>query len=448
MKDIKLKVRPYSLFYFFTGIWIWSAAIVFFKRRKNEGLEKFPYKNPVILSPNHQSAFMDALVTVLPMYKRKQLSFMVRQGVFDSTLGEFFLTRLLLFPAYRIRDGKENIHKNKGSFDHINNLLEKKRGLIIFPEANHAMPRRVRPLKKGLVRGALDALDKHGVDLGVQIVPIGINYSDPQNMGGECLLNYGEPIDVKKYYDLYKENPTEAHVKLLKEVKVEMIKLAIHIENKEFYDEIEFLRELNINNTVGRKATLKTKFKQDKNLIAKAENWIDSNPEKVVELAEKIKEYQKGISKLNLRDWLFTHKSFSNFGIALNWISLLLLLPFYIVGSISNYLPFWFPHKIAKTKIKDKGFQSSVAMGLAMATFMVWYLITLILSLIFISPWYIALCIVPGMMITGALALVWQRIFNRVRAKSRYNSYSKSNDPSFLKMKVFREGISSVVSNF
>ena len=127
MKDIKLKVRPYSLFYFFTGIWIWSAAIVFFKRRKNEGLEKFPYKNPVILSPNHQSAFMDALVTVLPMYKRKQLSFMVRQGVFDSTLGEFFLTRLLLFPAYRIRDGKENIHKNKGSFDHINNLLEKTR---------------------------------------------------------------------------------------------------------------------------------------------------------------------------------------------------------------------------------------------------------------------------------------------------------------------------------
>ena len=229
MKDVKLKVRPYSIFYFCTGIWIWSAAIVFFKRRKNEGLDKFPYKKPVILSPNHQSAFMDALVTVLPVNQRKQLSFMVRQGVFKSTLGEFFLTRLLLFPAYRIRDGKENMHKNKGSFDHINNLLEKKRGLIIFPEANHAMPRKVRPLKKGIVRGALDALDKLGVDNDVQIVPVGINYSDPQNMGGECLLNYGEPIAVAKYFELYKENPNEAHIQLLKEIKAEMIVYTIII---------------------------------------------------------------------------------------------------------------------------------------------------------------------------------------------------------------------------
>src|SRR5690606_35948712 len=132
------------------SVWYWSVGIVlkptlrcFYRRIKILGVKEIPYSSPIIFSPNHQNAFMDALTTVIPVHVKKQTSFMVRQDVFKNRFSAFWLRSLKLFPAYRLRDGYENLSKNNESFEHCYDLLKYGKGIIIFPEANHAVVRRL-----------------------------------------------------------------------------------------------------------------------------------------------------------------------------------------------------------------------------------------------------------------------------------------------------------------
>ena len=44
----------------------------------------------------------------------------------------------------------------------------------------------------------------------VKIVPVGIDYGNYDKSGRHLIINYGKPISIKDYYELYKEKPAEA----------------------------------------------------------------------------------------------------------------------------------------------------------------------------------------------------------------------------------------------
>ena len=91
---------------------------------------------------------------------------------------------------------------------------------MIFPEGTSISERRLRPLKTGAARIALGAEARHGFKLGLQVVPVAINYFDPSRFRSDVLLNVAPPIRVATYAAAYARDPDEAADQLTEAIRV------------------------------------------------------------------------------------------------------------------------------------------------------------------------------------------------------------------------------------
>ncbi|MFS4416727.1 lysophospholipid acyltransferase family protein [Maribacter sp. 2307ULW6-5] len=164
------------------------------------GLENVPTDKPVLFLPNHQSALLDVLLVVVDCNRKPY--FLTRADVFGKPLLNAFFKFLRMIPIYRIRDGRDKLAKNDAIFDICAEVLGRGEAIAMFPEANHNLRRRVRPLSKGFTRVLFRTLERYP-DLDLQIVPVGLNYKHAETFPDEVAIYYGKPISVAKYYDAH-----------------------------------------------------------------------------------------------------------------------------------------------------------------------------------------------------------------------------------------------------
>jgi 1-acyl-sn-glycerol-3-phosphate acyltransferase len=164
----------------------------FFGQIEVTGQNNIPTTGPVILAPTHRSRW-DALLMPFAAGRYvtgRDLRFMVTatectgiQGWFISRLGGFAV---------------EPQHPSITSLRHAVDLLVNGQILVIFPEGG-IRKGRVHPLKPGIARLALRAESDHP-GLGVQILPVSINYSHLNpSWGTKVNIDIGMPIPVAKY---------------------------------------------------------------------------------------------------------------------------------------------------------------------------------------------------------------------------------------------------------
>jgi len=435
-------MRNFSFWYFFTGVWLITGWRLFFRRYQSRGREKLNYKDPLIFTPNHSNAFLDPFCTELPIFPHKQLHFMVRADVFKHPVAAFILNSWKLIPAYRMRDGVENLAKNDEIFARVQAMMKRHDGIIIFTEANHAIPRRMRQVKKGLSRIVFGMNERYGADydMKVKIVPTGLVYTEPHNFGGDLLVNYGEPIAVADYMELYRSHPAKAMNKLTQDV-FEAIKLQmIHIENEECYEAIEMAMHVYANNFPRQTKQPANRFVFDKKLIVHLEDKLKQQPNMAAEFNEVLLSYQDALQKHNLRDWLFTHKSFSQ-GSILGWSFLLgLMLPLVLPGLLVHAWPLVFGNRFAHRNIKDPAFYSSIKLSIFVILISLQYYIALALMIVF-APWWAAVAVIPALCFNGMLALWWGRKSAKVMAMMRYNTFAKKQSALYNQLHMLRNTI-------
>ena len=165
-------------YYFFKG-WVSLGLFCYYKRIRVHGLESVPRDKPVLFLSNHQNALMDILL-IATRCNRKPW-YLTRADVFKSRLFSPLFRFLQMLPVYRIRDGRESLSKNSAIFERCAHLLLANQAILLFPEANHSLLRRVRPLSKGFTRILDNALRKNS-RLDIQLVPIGQNYQEPDGI--------------------------------------------------------------------------------------------------------------------------------------------------------------------------------------------------------------------------------------------------------------------------
>ena len=220
---------------------------LFYREFKIIGQEKIPKNHPLILTPNHQNAFMDALIMIKVFGAWRQISYLVRASIFGTKLGDFFFYRFNMMPVYREVDGKENLSKNEKIFENCIYILENKRILLLFPEGTHHIKKQKLPLKKGFTRLALSAEERNNFNLDIVIIPIGVYYNRLSDYGGRILINIGDPIYLKDYKEIYKENPNKVHNLIKSKLDPILSDLMIDIKNSHFYECINFCREIDLN---------------------------------------------------------------------------------------------------------------------------------------------------------------------------------------------------------
>lgn len=156
-----------------------------------EGSDHVPRSGPVILAPMHRSRW-DAMMVpfVAGRYMTgRDVHFMVSANEMKSVQG-WFVKGMGGFPVDTARPGASSLRCGV-------NLLRENRMMVVFPEGNIFRDGAVHPLKAGLARMAFQAAESGEA---VQVVPIGIRYSDPQvGWRSSVSIKVGKPLTTAAF---------------------------------------------------------------------------------------------------------------------------------------------------------------------------------------------------------------------------------------------------------
>ena len=234
-----------QLWYYIFKFLLKTSLFFMTKKIIVHGKENIPKKGAVLFMVNHPNGLIDPLIVTTNNPRTNY--FLTRAASFKKPLVRWFLNSLNLIPIYRIRDGVNQLNKNKVVFKRCFNLLDNKKALMIFPEGSHDKRRTVRSLSKGFSRIVFGAIERNP-KLQIQIIPVGITYQDSSSYPFKVSLNYGTPILAN---DFYKSNLNHSDIKEIKDVISDQLKtLSVHIPLTEEYGKlIEKLSSANIDFT-------------------------------------------------------------------------------------------------------------------------------------------------------------------------------------------------------
>ena len=214
-----------SVWYEFLRVYVFVALIFYFSRITITHKAALPSNHSILFLPNHQNAFLDALLVVTST--RLPIHFLARADVFRNRLFRSLLDSINLIPVYRVRDGWNSLDKNAETFERCFEILNKGESLLMFPEGNHSFGRRLRPLSRGFTKIVQGVMSRKLAD-NLVIVPVGINYESHSRYFSRVSVTFGNPIDVAGF----EHSPKGANI-LRDVVEQEMRKLVVHIGDEQ-----------------------------------------------------------------------------------------------------------------------------------------------------------------------------------------------------------------------
>lgn len=422
----------------------WWHNLFYYRKVTALNTHKIPENRPLIFAPNHENAAMDGLAVLCTT--RGQPVFLARSDIFKKKLPALLLTFLKIMPIYRIRDGISSLQKNDRVFQKTVEILKRKRPLVILPEGNHAEFKRLRPLKKGITRIAFQAEEASGYSLGIHIIPVGIDYRNINNFKTDVLVNYGDPIDISVYFDLYRENAQKGMLALREHLASAIRKLMVHIPTEKYYQGYMEILDLYFHKMKIRMElsddTHESKFQSDRKLVEILNRFLENDPETVAELSRKAEKFFALRKKLRLRNWLFENNRVSFPGIFLHGLLLVIGFPVFLTGLLANYIPWLIPIKVAE-QFDDKVFISTVKFVVSFLLFPLYYLLLFILLWVISGNLPIALGGSALCAFAGWIGFKYYISWKKWLGKYRYRRYMRKKNKTFTEAKNLRSELIS-----
>lgn len=190
-----------TFLYRFLKVYCSTALRFYFKTWQINNVKSIPAAGPVIFIPNHQNAFLDAILIICSS-PRNPWS-IARASVFKEGWVTKLLTAIQIKPVFRIRDGWGSLRSNDAIIQEWSNMLAKDQDILIFAEGNHNEPYAAGILQKGFARMTMQFQQKNTPLI---IIPIGLHYDDHHAFRSRVLVNFGDPIHVN---EILKESLSE-----------------------------------------------------------------------------------------------------------------------------------------------------------------------------------------------------------------------------------------------
>lgn len=350
------------------------ALWLYFRRSFFLHAEKIPAKGPVIIISNHAASFLDAMIMGVKL--RRPMHYYVRSDVFKSHFARFIFGQLHMIPIYSKEKDKTELHRNSDSFDIGEEVLAKGGVLLIFPEGTSRVERNILPLKKGVSRIALQALQK-GFEKELVIVPIGIHYSR-HAFRSDLQLTTGNPISIERYGEMYLDNRARAVNMLTDELDMHFEKVVLYVDQPERTAMVENCLGMADNDRGNQ--FMETDFFQQKNICRHISNL---NEEEFSMMEQKQAAYLSSLAVYGVHDKSFSSKPIQN----TPPLALGLGFPLFAAGIMLNVWPFLVGRKVADKKVTRIDFYTSVLVAVSALSFTVWILFWLGIAWMIGSVW-------------------------------------------------------------
>ncbi|MDR1172676.1 MAG: 1-acyl-sn-glycerol-3-phosphate acyltransferase [Bacteroidales bacterium] len=446
-KTLEQKLCSRSLGYSFVrNVFVYPALRLFYRKIDVIGAKDVPDSGPVIFTPNHQNALMDALMILCT--KDRQPVFVARADIFEKPLIVAALNFLRILPVYRKRDGGNSFDNNRETFDLILKALRSRQAVGMMPEGTHSEIKRLRMLQKGVFRLAMQAQEEYGNRPMVKIVPVGIEYTSTSKFRSDVTVRYGKAIEVSDFYDQYVENPARAFKHMQDTLSEKMKEGMVNITNELYYREIEHLRVLYQRQAMQRLGldcrNAEHRLRAQQKIIAALQEYDQTNPDEMSALCLAVRDYLTIIQKYSLRDWVVEHQPYSLTRLLVQTIWMIPGIPFWILGMLFNYIPYKLS-ALASRKVKDPQFVSSVQFVAGMVVYPLYDLIMIVLFVLFV-PCIWGKFIMPLLLIPlGLFAYQWYLAMKKLGARFRFWSGKRNKSPEILKAIEWRKKIFEIM---
>ncbi len=415
-----MKYEKWSFGYWCLKQYITFATWLIHKKTIVTGREKIPKNKPVLFAPNHQNALSDPMAILLNT--SYQLVWLARADIFKSKVLVNILRYMKIMPVYRLRDGKANLNKNDQTFTDAVKVLEHNKALALFPEAGHSGKRQMLPHKKAVPRIVFMAGEKAGFSLDMQIIPAGINYSHYWKLNRTVIVNFGDPIPVKDYFESYRKNPGAAIIELKNKIYESIVPLVINVRSKVHYHDFErirniysshFLQKLNL------PADTLNQFRAEQKLVNRLDQLETEQPEKIKTITQKVNAYVLRLKKLKIKNRLVDEQQNVPGKLLRNIFMLIAGLPLFVYGFIFNAVPFYTLDRVIRKKVKDKTFWSSFFLVGGIILFPLVYLAELLVLSYWIPGIWLKLAFVISLPFAGKLAYKWYILWLKTAGRFR-----------------------------
>ncbi len=166
----------------------------YYRNIRTEGFPTKEPEGPLFILSNHPNALMDPLVIVSQF--RRPVFFLANAGMFRHPFANWFLNTFFCIPIERPKD-VGRILSNADSFRRSREHLESGGALYIAPEGTCYREYRIRPLKTGTARIALDLLRVGHVDQANFLIA-GIHYADPPSFRSRFFVRFAPMITLRR----------------------------------------------------------------------------------------------------------------------------------------------------------------------------------------------------------------------------------------------------------
>lgn len=420
-------MRP---FYFLLKVSLNISFRLFYKRFAVLNGHKELFGSTIYVS-NHPNSFMDPIM--IGAINKPIVHFMTRSDVFVWWLKPTLWAAHML-PIYRQQDGTDTKGKNTDVFKKVNQSLKMGRNILIFGEGftDDTPIRGLKPVKKGPVRMGFGALEAINWSKDIYISGIGISYTDRNTIGSEFILNNGPKICLNDYKQAYKENPNKVINEVTKRVEKDMQNCIVYVANPKRYSLLENIMQItrkgyNHPNHDDRIPLIK-RWEYARQLAGWINEHVTEESTEILALQKDLDAYFNLEKRMKIQDRFVVAKKQPELVSTLNnWLYLILMWPFAIIGFIHGFIPYIIAKKVTEKVMRRKVFWGSVKMMLGKLIGSIYNIpIIILLTKWYLPHWSLGVLYYFIAPVLWRLSYEYAHQFKEIRLKSKMKSVDLS----------------------
>jgi 1-acyl-sn-glycerol-3-phosphate acyltransferase len=391
----------------------------FFRKIQVLGAENV-IPGPVIFAINHPNNLIDSLVVAYAI--ERKIHYLATAQLFRNKIMSLFLNSMGVIPIYRRQDDTSSGQKNISMFQACYEILKEGGAIGIYPEGTtHAEPR-IRKIKTGAARIALETENLYHP--GVKLVPVGLNFSVRKSFRSEVIVSIGPPISASTYLEKYQSAPTETVEQLTDDIQKAIEAQVMVIDEPELDKLVQQIEEIYKGELIrdlieirGLKKEEIDRFQLSKRLIAGIHYFNEKNPDLIRRIQEEIEAYTGRLKKIKVHNSLIealvnNPTSYRRF--LLRIVLLVIFLPPALWGAANHFFPYQFSRLISQKIAKKETDYATVRILSGIVLYTLFYVVQIyaVFRWLGLFPASIYGITLP---IAGAFAYYYKEKFRKMR---------------------------------